>query len=65
MLIIVNHLILIIQQINNFLVLNEGIIEGINGSVGTAEKILVITFVKQMQNFAYLYITMVVRVTCV
>ena len=65
MLIIVNHLILIIQQINNFLVSNEGIIEGINGSVGTAEKILVITFVKQMQNFAYLYITMVVRVTCV
>ena len=51
MLIIFHNLILIIQK-NNFLVLREGPTEGINGSVGTAEKNLVLTLVKQIQTFA-------------
>ena len=36
----------------NFLVLGEGPTEGINGSVGAAEKKLLLTLVKQIQNFA-------------
>ena len=37
---------------NNFLVLGKGPNEDINGSVGTAEKNIVLTLVKQVQNFA-------------
>ena len=51
MLIIFHNLISIIQK-NNFLVLGEGPTEGINGSVGTTEKNLVLTLVKQIQTFA-------------
>ena len=37
---------------NNFLVLGKGPTEGINGSVCTAGKKMVLTLVKQIQNFA-------------
>ena len=37
---------------NNFLVLDEGLTGGINASIGTAEKKLVLTLVKKIQNFA-------------
>ena len=37
---------------NNFLVLGKKPTEGINGSVGAAEKKLVLTLVEQIQNFA-------------
>ena len=49
---------------NDFLVLGERTTEGINGSVGAAEKKLVLTLVKQIQNFVLVYIIMVMRVTC-
>ena len=49
---------------NNFLVLGEGPTQGINDSTGAAEKKLVLTLVKETQNFAYVYITMVMKVTC-
>ena len=49
-LIIVRHLILIIERI---IVLGEGPTQGINNSTGAAEKKLVnLTLVKQMQDFA-------------
>ena len=48
-LIIVYHLMLIIEK-NNFLGSGEGSTQGIND--GTAEKKLVLTLVKQIQNFA-------------
>ena len=47
MLIIVHHLILMIEKKN--LVLGEGPTQGINGTV---EKKIVLTLVKQIQNFA-------------
>ena len=37
---------------NNFLVLGEGSIEAINGSVGATEKKIILTLVNQIQNFA-------------
>ena len=37
---------------NNFLVLGEGVTQGINDSTGTSEKKLALTVVKQIQNFA-------------
>ena len=37
---------------NNFLVLGEGPIQGINDSTGIAEKKIVLTLVKQIKNFA-------------
>ena len=37
---------------NNFLVLGEGLTQGINDSTGTSEKKLALTVVKQIQNFA-------------
>ena len=40
------------NQNNNFLVLAEGPTKGSNDSVGAAEKNLVLTLIKQMQNFA-------------
>ena len=49
---------------NNFLVLVEGPTQGINDSTGAAEKKLVLTLVKETQNFVYVYITMVMKVTC-
>ena len=52
------------NQKNNFSILGEGATQGIDGSVGAAEKKLVFTLVKQIQNFAQVYITMVMRVTC-
>ena len=48
----------------NFLVLCKESSEGINGSVGTAEKDSVLFLVKQIQSFVQVYITMVMRVTC-
>ena len=50
---------------NNFLVLGKGPTGSINGSVGTAEKNIELTLVKQIQNFAQIYITMVMKVTCI
>ena len=47
MLITVHHL--IDNQQNNFLILGEGATDGINDA---AEKKLLLTFVKQIQNFA-------------
>ena len=49
---------------NNLLVLGEGLINGINDSNGAAGKKLVLTLVKQIQNFVYVCITMVMKVTC-
>ena len=49
---------------NNFLVFGEGPTQGINDSTGAAEKKIVLTLVKQIQNFAYVYIKMVMKVTC-
>ena len=40
------------NQKNNFLVLGEGPTEGINGTVSTAEKKIVLSFVGKIQNFA-------------
>ena len=49
MLITVHHLILIIEK--NFLKLGEGPTDGITDSISAAEKILVLTLVKQWENF--------------
>ena len=46
---IVHHLTLIIK---NLLVLGNGVTDGINDSTGAALKKLVLTLVKQSQNFA-------------
>ena len=49
---------------NNCLVLGKGPADGINDSTGAAgKKLLVLTIVKQIHNFAYVYITMVMKVT--
>ena len=58
------HLTLTDNRKNNFLVLGKGPTQGINDSTGSAEKKLVLTLVKQIQKFAYVYIIMVVTVTC-
>ena len=50
------------NQNNNILVLGEEPNQSINDSIGSAEKKLVLTLVKQRQNFALVYITMVLRV---
>ena len=47
---------------NSFLILGEGDTFGINGSFGAPEKSLVKISVKQTQNFARVYITMVIIV---
>ena len=47
---------------NNFLVSSKGPTDGINDSTGAAEISLVLTLVKQRQNFAYGYVIMVMRV---
>ena len=39
--------------------MDEGPTYGINDSTGAVERTLVLTLVKQIQNFAYVYITMV------
>ena len=48
---------------NKFLVFGEGPTQGINDSTGAATN-LVLTLVKQIQNFADVYITKLMRVTC-
>ena len=48
----------------SILALAEGSTEGINGSVGAAEKKLVWTLVTQIQHFAQVYTTLVMIVTC-
>ena len=58
------HLTLTDNRKSNFLVLGKGPTQGINDSTGSAEKKLVLTLVKQIQKFAYVYITMVMTVTC-
>ena len=58
------HLTLTDNRKSNFLVLGEGPTQGINDSAGSAEKKLVLTLVKQIQKFAYVYIIMVMTVTC-
>ena len=60
MLIIVHHLILIMTK-NYFLVLREG--DGYE-SFGAPEKSLVLILAKQRQNFAWVFITMVIIVIC-
>ena len=64
MLVIIYHLILTDNWKSNFSVLGKGPTQGINDSTGSAEKKLVLTLVKQIQKFAYVYIIMVVTVTC-
>ena len=49
--IIVQHLILIITNKNNFLVLGEGLTYGINGSFGSLEKKFSINFSKASTKF--------------
>ena len=49
---------------SNFLVLDEGPTQGITDTTGAVEKKLVFNLVNQIQNFAYVCITMVMRVTC-
>ena len=49
---------------NDFLVLGEGDTFGINGSFGAPEKKLVLTLLKQRQNFVRVYITTVIIVIC-
>ena len=46
---------------NNFLILGEGPADSINDSTGAVKKK---SLVKQIQNSAWVYITMVMRVTC-
>ena len=43
------------QSRNNFLVLGEGPIEGINGRVAAAEKKSILTLIKQIQNLVYVH----------
>ena len=59
LLIIAHHLIIIIEK-NKFLVLGEGPTQDINDSTGAAENKLVLTLKKQIKNFAYVCITMVI-----
>ena len=49
---------------NKFSVLNERPTDSINNNTGASEKKLVLALAKQKQNFAYVDITMVMRVTC-
>ena len=49
---------------NNFLVLGKGPTQGINDSTGVVEKNSVLFLVKLMQNFAWGFMTMVMRITC-
>ena len=58
------HFTLTDNRKSNFLVLGEGPTQGINDGTGSAEKKLVLTLVKQIQKFAYVYIIMVMTVTC-
>ena len=41
-----------VNRENNFLVVGEGPTQDINDSTGTAEKNLILTLIKQIQNFA-------------
>ena len=45
---------------NNFLILGEGI----NDTTGAAEKPFLVGLVKQIQSFTNVFITMMIRVTC-
>ena len=58
-LIIVYHVILIIKQ-NGLLVLDKGPTDGIKDRTGAAKKNLVLTSVKQRQNFAKVYMKTVI-----
>ena len=49
---------------NNFLILDEGPTFDINGSFGTPEETFSNTFVLQKQNFAWVYITIIIIVIC-
>ena len=60
---IVHHLMLIIKKLT-FFVLGEGPNDGNNDSTGVEWKKLLLTLVKQIQNFTYVYITLVMRVNC-
>ena len=59
MFIIIYHLILIIGKIT-FLILGEGPTYGINQSIGSSEKNLVLILLKQPQNFIWVYIIMLI-----
>ena len=52
------------NQKNEFSILDEGDTFGISGSFGAPEKNSVLILVKQEQNFAYVFITMVIIVIC-
>ena len=58
---IIHHLILIIGKIT-FLILGEGPTYGINRSIGSSEKNLVLILLKQPQNFIWVYIIMLIIV---
>ena len=49
---------------NNFLILGKGPTFGINWSFGSPEKKKVLILLKQIQNFAWVYIIMVIIVIC-
>ena len=57
--IITHHLILTIGKIT-FLILDEGPTYGINGSIGSPEKSLVLILLKQPQHFIWVYIIMLI-----
>ena len=65
MLIIPHHLIPVTKK-NKFLALDEGPSEGINDSLGAAEKKKVLTLVKQRQNFVSVCIsTVLIANSCI
>ena len=49
---------------NNLLILTLGQFFGINGSFDSPETKLVLVLLKQMQDFAWAYIIMLIKVTC-
>ena len=49
---------------NNFLILGLGPTFGVNGSFGSPEKKLVLLLLKQIQNFAWVYMKIPIIVTC-
>ena len=44
--------------------MGKGITEGINGGVGTTEENIKLTLLKQLQDYAWVYLTMVMKIAC-
>ena len=62
-LVIAHHLIVTFAK-NNFLILSECPIYGINGSFGSSEKKLVLMLLKKIPNFVWACIIMPIIVIC-